>query len=104
LLKEGFPVWLTNFSTAIAKTRQLHGAYVEVSATFLRDVSAKPDRNTLLSKLLKVWNDVEVSLVATNVDSKNLASFVSKLGIAFGVGIAADPAAAAPQSTRDMVA
>ncbi|MDA0663728.1 MAG: hypothetical protein O3B08_12980, partial [Proteobacteria bacterium] len=102
LLKDGVPVWLANFSAAIAKTRQLRGAYVEVSATFLRDVSAMPDRNALLSRLLKVWNDVEVSLVAVNVDSKNLASFVSKLGIAFGIGVAADPAADAPQSTRDV--
>lgn len=61
-----------------------------------------PDRNVLLSRLLKVWNDVEVSLVAVNVDSKNLASFVSKLGIAFGVGVAADPKADAPQSTSDV--
>lgn len=102
LLKDGYPVWLVNFSTAIAKTRQLQGAFVEVSATFLRDVSAMPDRNVLLSRLLKVWNDVEVSLVAVNVDSKNLASFVSKLGIAFGVGVAADPKADAPQSTSDV--
>ncbi|MEX2616227.1 MAG: hypothetical protein WD767_09035 [Alphaproteobacteria bacterium] len=104
LLQDGYPVWLVNFSAAIAKTRQLRGAYVEVSATFLRDVSAMPDRNVLLSRLLKAWNDVEVSLVAVNVDSKNLAAFVGKLGVAYGIGMAADPAADAPQSTRDMAA
>jgi EAL domain-containing protein (putative c-di-GMP-specific phosphodiesterase class I) len=102
LLSDGVPVWLSNFSTAIAKTRQLQGAFVEVSATLLRDISAQPNRDALLSGLLKVWNDVEVNLVATNVDSKNLASFSSRLGIAFGIGIAADPAADAPQSTRDV--
>jgi hypothetical protein len=103
LLGDGIPVWLVNFSTAIKMTRQLKGAYVEISATFLRDISALPDRNDLLAGLLKVWNDVEVHLVAVNVDSKNLASFVGKLGIAYGVGIAADPAADAPQSSRDPV-
>jgi EAL domain-containing protein (putative c-di-GMP-specific phosphodiesterase class I) len=102
LLEKDIPIWLMNFSTAVSKTRQLHGAYVEISATFLRDISAGADRNEMLSKLLKVWNDVEVHLVAVNVASKNLASFVSKLGIAYGVGIAADPAADAPQSTRDI--
>ena len=102
LLEAEIPVWLVNFSTAVSKTRQLHGAYVEISATFLRDISAGPDRNEMLSRLLKVWNDVEVHLVAVNVASKNLAAFVSKLGIAYGVGIAADPAADAPQSTRDV--
>jgi EAL domain-containing protein (putative c-di-GMP-specific phosphodiesterase class I) len=102
LLEKYIPIWLMNFSTAVSKTRQLHGAYVEISAPFLRDISAGADRNEMLSKLLKVWNDVEVHLVAVNVASKNLASFVSKLGIAYGVGIAADPAADAPQSTRDV--
>jgi EAL domain-containing protein (putative c-di-GMP-specific phosphodiesterase class I) len=101
LLKNGIPVWLPNFSAAISKSRQLKGAYVEVSATFLRDISAHSDRNKLLSGLLKVWHDVEVRLVAVNVDSKNLAAFVNKLGIAYGIGIAADPAADAPQSSRD---
>lgn len=101
LLKEGIPVWLPNFSAAIAKSHQLKGAYVEVSATLLRDISARPDRNKLLSGLLKVWHDVEVRLVAVNVDSKNLAVFVNKLGIAYGIGIAADPAADAPQSSQD---
>ncbi|NKB56430.1 MAG: EAL domain-containing protein [Alphaproteobacteria bacterium] len=103
LLKEGTPVWLANFSAAIAKTRRLQGAYVEISATFLRDISKQPDRNTLMSRLLKVWNDVEVRLVAVNVDSKNLATFANKLGIAYGIGIAADPSADAPQSTKDIV-
>lgn len=103
LLKEGIPVWLPNFSAAISKSRQLKGAYVEVSATLLRDLSARPDRNKLLSGLLRVWHDVEVRLVAVNVDSKNLASFVNKLGIAYGIGIAADPAADAPQSSQDSV-
>jgi hypothetical protein len=102
LLKEGIPVWLANFSAAISKSRRLKGAYVEISAPFLRDISAHPDRNKLLSGLLKVWHEVEVRLVATNVDSKNLASFVNKLGIIYGIGIAADPAADAPQSTRDI--
>lgn len=102
LLKDGVPVWLVNFSTAIEKTRHLKGAYVEISATFLRDISASPDRDKLLTGLLKVWSDVEVRLVAVNVDSKNLATFVSKLGIAYGVGVTADPAADAPQSTRDI--
>ncbi len=104
LLKDGVPVWLANFSTAISKTRRLKGAYVEVSATLLRDISKLPDRNKLLSGLLKVWHEVEVSLVAVNVDSRNLANFVNKLGIAYGVGIAADPNADAPQSTRDVAA
>jgi hypothetical protein len=102
LLKDGVPVWLVNFSTAIEKTRRLKGAYVEISATFLRDISVSPDRDKLLTGLLKVWSDVEVRLVAVNVASKNLATFVSKLGIARGVGIAADPAADAPQSTKDI--
>lgn len=102
LLKDGVPVWLMNFSTAISKTRRLRGAYVEVSATFLRDLSNQPERNMLLARFLKIWHEVEVSLVALNVDSKNLASFMGKLGIAYGVGIAADPAADAPQSTRDI--
>ncbi|MBT5665729.1 MAG: hypothetical protein HOJ06_10330, partial [Rhodospirillaceae bacterium] len=102
LLKDGVPVWLVNFSTAIEKSRHLKGAYVEISATFLRDISASPDRDKLLTGLLKVWSDVEVRLVAVNVDSRNLATFVSKLGIAHGVGVAADPAADAPQSTRDI--
>ena len=102
LLKEGVPVWLMNFATAISKTRRLCGAYVEVSATFLRDLSFQPERNKLMSRFLKIWHDVEVSLVALNVDSKNLAVFMNKLGIAYGVGIAADPAANAPQSTRDV--
>lgn len=103
LLKEGIPVWLPNFSAAISKSRQLKGAYVEVSATLLRDISARPDRNKLLSGLLKVWHDVEVRLVAVNVDSKNLAAFVNKLGIAYGIGIAADPTADAPQSSQNVV-
>ena len=102
LLKDDIPVWLMNFSTAISKTRKLHGAYVEVSATFLRDISNQPERNKLLARFLKIWLDVEVRLVALNVDSKNLASFMNKLGIAYGVGVAADPAAEAPQSTRDV--
>jgi hypothetical protein len=101
LLKDGFPVWFVNFSTAIQSTRKLKGAYVEISATFLRDISALPNRNAMLAELLKIWNDVEVRLVAVNVDSKNLAAFVGKLGIAYGIGIAADPAADAPQSSRD---
>lgn len=103
LLKDRVPVWLVNFGTAIEKTSRLKGAYVEISATFLRDISTAPDRDKLLTGLLKVWSDVEVRLVAVNVDSKNLASFVSKLGITYGVGVAADPAADAPQSTRDIV-
>ncbi len=102
LLNDGVPVWLMNFSTAISKTRRLRGAYVEVSAILLRDLSNQPDRNKLLARFLKVWQEVEVRLVAVNVDSKNLASFMNKLGIAYGVGIAADPAADAPQSTRDV--
>lgn len=104
LLKDGVPVWLVNFTTAIARTRRLKGAFVEVSATLLRDISLQKDRNRLLSQLLGVWNDVNVHLVAINVDSKNLASFVSKLGIAYGIGVAADPAADAPQSSRDAAA
>lgn len=104
LLKDGVPVWLMNFTTAIKKTRRLKGAFVEVSATLLRDISLQKDRNRMLSQLLGVWNEVNVQLVAVNVDSKNLASFVSKLGIAYGTGIAADPAADAPQSSRDAVA
>ena len=103
LLKDGVPVWLMNFSTSISKSRRLKGAYVEVSATFLRDLSNQPDRNKLLARFLKIWNEVEVSLVALNVDSKNLASFMGKLGIAYGIGIAADPAADAPQSSRDVI-
>ncbi|NKB56431.1 MAG: EAL domain-containing protein [Alphaproteobacteria bacterium] len=99
LLKAGIVVWLADFSTAIPRTRQLRGAYVEVAATFLREISARPDNDTLLSSLLDVWHEVEVSLVAVNLDTKDLASLANKLGIAYGVGLAADPTADVPSGT-----
>lgn len=93
LLKAGFSVWFTNFSAAIAKSRELRGAYVEIAASFLRDIIAAPERNTLMSGLLKVWQEVDVNLVAINLDTDELRSFAHQLGIAYGVGDAADPTA-----------
>ena len=73
LLKEGVPVWLMNFATAISKTRRLRGAYVNVSATFLRDLSFQSERNKLISHFLKIWHDVEVSLIVSALDLRHEA-------------------------------
>lgn len=93
ILKAGSSVWFSNFSTAIAKSRQLRGAYVEIAASFLSDIIAEPERNTLMSGLLKVWQEVDVNLVAVDLDTDELRSFAHQLGVAYGVGEAADPTA-----------
>jgi hypothetical protein len=42
-------------------------------------------------------------MVAVNVDSKILASFLGKPEIVYSIGIVADPTADAPQSSREAV-
>lgn len=88
LLGRGHPVWLTRFASAVAGAT-LDGTYTEVTADYLQRLCGSADGRDLVKRLLGVWRDARVHLVAMDVQTEDQSAFVGELGIDYAVGPAA---------------
>lgn len=88
LLQRGHSVWLTRFANAVTDAT-LDGAFVEVTAAYLQRLCDNPEGRGLVSKLLQVWRNAGVQLVAVDVQSPGQRAFVKDLGIGYAIGPAA---------------
>lgn len=84
LHRAGHPIWFTNFTSAIqdfAKGLHLDNAFVEVSAAYLERLCDEEDGLPLLRRMLDVWMEAGVSVVATQVETADRLELLHELDI-----------------------
>lgn len=85
MLERGHPAWLTRFANAVTDST-LKGAFIEVAVTYLQRLCDNAEGRDLVSKLLKIWRNAGVRLVAIDVQSPDQARFIGELKIEYAIG------------------
>lgn len=89
LAADGHPACLTRYDAAItgyAMIQSLRG-YVEVPAAFITRLSESRENAKLLTRLLQIWRDAGVNVVATGVNDLEQLDMVKAQGVGFARGV-----------------